>query len=75
MEYNSSREELIIPEYGRHVQNMVRHARSIENSKERQQFIILRAANINVASRIERAACLEPGLVGDGHPTSLKNRA
>ncbi len=39
MEYNSSKEELIIPEYGRHIQNMVRHARTIENPAERQQFI------------------------------------
>ncbi len=39
MEYNSSREELIIPEYGRHVQNMVRYARAIENNEERQHFI------------------------------------
>ena len=39
MEYNSSREELIIPEYGRHIQNMVRHARTIENDEERQAFI------------------------------------
>lgn len=39
MEYNSSKEELIIPEYGRHVQNMVRYARTIENPEHRQQFI------------------------------------
>ncbi|MEZ4954170.1 MAG: DUF4290 domain-containing protein [Saprospiraceae bacterium] len=39
MEYNSNKEELIIPEYGRHVQNMVRHARTIENPAQRQQFI------------------------------------
>ena len=39
MEYNSSREELIIPEYGRHIQNMVRYARTIENPQKRQAFI------------------------------------
>ena len=39
MEYNSSRDLLIIPEYGRHVQKMVRSAREIENDAERQQFI------------------------------------
>lgn len=39
MEYNSSREELIIPEYGRHIQNMVRHARTIEDDEERQAFV------------------------------------
>lgn len=38
MEYNSSRELLVIPEYGRHVQNMVRYARTIENPDERQAF-------------------------------------
>jgi uncharacterized membrane protein YgcG len=39
MEYNSSREELIIPEYGRHIQNMIRYARGIEEKEKRQQFI------------------------------------
>jgi hypothetical protein len=39
MEYNSKREELIIPEYGRHVQGLIRHARTIENRDERQHFI------------------------------------
>ena len=39
MEYNSSRELLVIPEYGRHVQGMVRHARTIENPEERQVFV------------------------------------
>ena len=39
LEYNSSRDKLRIPEYGRHVQNMVRHARTIEDDAMRQQFI------------------------------------
>jgi len=39
MEYNSSREELIIPEYGRHIQDMVRYARTIEDPDQRQMFI------------------------------------
>lgn len=39
MEYNSQREELIIPEYGRHVQNLIGQAKEIENPKERQAFI------------------------------------
>lgn len=39
LEYNSSRPLLIIPEYGRHIQNMVRHARGIEHDGERQAFI------------------------------------
>jgi hypothetical protein len=39
MEYNSNKEELIIPEYGRNVQNMIRYARTIPNREERQHFI------------------------------------
>jgi hypothetical protein len=38
MVYNSSLEELIMPEYGRNVQQLVRHAQGIENYQERQQF-------------------------------------
>lgn len=36
MEYNSQREELIIPEYGRHIQKLIQHAKTIENDEERQ---------------------------------------
>jgi uncharacterized membrane protein YgcG len=39
MEYNSKREELVIPEYGRHIQNMIRYAKSIPDRNKRQQFI------------------------------------
>lgn len=39
MEYNSSRELLIMPEYGRNVQLMVQHAKTIENDEERQAFV------------------------------------
>ncbi|MEK7257428.1 MAG: DUF4290 domain-containing protein [Bacteroidota bacterium] len=39
MEYNSKREELIIPEYGRHVQGLIRHARTISDREERQAFV------------------------------------
>ncbi|MCB0520471.1 MAG: DUF4290 domain-containing protein [Lewinellaceae bacterium] len=39
MEYNSNKEELIIPEYGRNVQNMIRYARNIPNRDERQHFV------------------------------------
>jgi hypothetical protein len=35
MEYNSEREHLVIPEYGRHIQKMVNHALTIENREER----------------------------------------
>ena len=35
MEYNTSREKLILPEYGRNIQEMVRHAMTIEDRDER----------------------------------------
>ena len=38
MDYNSSREELIIPEYGRNVQKMIQYAKQIEDAEERQVF-------------------------------------
>ena len=38
MEYNSQREHLIIPEYGRNVQNLIAHAKGIENPELRQAF-------------------------------------
>ena len=39
MNYNTSREQLIIPEYGRHVQKMVKHATSIADKSERQKCV------------------------------------
>ncbi len=39
MEYNSERDLLVIPEYGRNVQNLIRYARTIENREERQAFV------------------------------------
>jgi Domain of unknown function (DUF4290) len=39
MEYNSNKEELIIPEYGRNVQAMIRYAREIPDRPTRQRFI------------------------------------
>lgn len=39
MEYNSKKEELIIPEYGRNVQAMIRYAREIPDRPTRQRFI------------------------------------
>ncbi len=39
MEYNSTRPQLVISEYGRNVQRLIRHARTIENKEERQLFI------------------------------------
>jgi len=35
LEYNSEREHLIIPEYGRHIQKLVNHCMAIENEEER----------------------------------------
>lgn len=35
MEYNSVRQQLILPEYGRNIQNMVQHAMNIEEKDER----------------------------------------
>ena len=39
MEYNSAREDLIIPEYGRNVQKLINHAKTIEDPAYRQKFI------------------------------------
>lgn len=39
LEYNSNREKLIIPEYGRNVQKLINHAKSIEQDDERQLYI------------------------------------
>ncbi len=39
MEYNSEKPLLIIPEYGRNVQMLVKHATTIENDEERQAFV------------------------------------
>lgn len=39
MEYNSEKENLIIPEYGRHVQNLVDEAKQIEDPGKKQVFM------------------------------------
>lgn len=39
MEYNTEREHLVIREYGRHVQNLIEFAKSIEDREERQQTV------------------------------------
>jgi len=36
MQYNSRREGLIIPEYGRHVQKLVEHIKKVEDKEKRQ---------------------------------------
>ena len=35
MEYNTTRDRLIIPEYGRNVQKMVQHCLELDNREER----------------------------------------
>lgn len=37
MDYNSSRKKLVLPEYGRHIQQMVDHAVTIEDREERMR--------------------------------------
>ena len=39
MEYNTEREQLIIPEYGRHVQKMINHAASLKDKIEQQKCV------------------------------------
>ena len=38
LEYNTKREHLIIPEYGRHLQKMINHAKSRETKEERNKL-------------------------------------
>ncbi|WP_411768553.1 DUF4290 domain-containing protein [Winogradskyella sp. A3E31] len=37
LEYNTEREHLIIPEYGRHLQKMINHAKALEDKEERNK--------------------------------------
>lgn len=37
IEYNTEREKLIIPEYGRHMQKMINHTVTIEDREERNK--------------------------------------
>ncbi|MCD6178430.1 MAG: DUF4290 domain-containing protein [Bacteroidales bacterium] len=39
MDYNSTREKLIIPEYGRNVQKMIYHALTMEDREKRTAFV------------------------------------
>ena len=39
MEYNSQRELLIIPEYGRNIQKLIKYAKTIEKKELRQAFV------------------------------------
>ena len=38
LEYNSSRNKLVISEYGRHIQKLVEHAMTLDDRKERQKM-------------------------------------
>lgn len=39
LEYNTEREHLIIPEYGRHMQKMITHAKTRETKEERNKLV------------------------------------
>lgn len=39
MKYNTEKEDLVIPEYGRHIQNLINYAKKIENREERQAMV------------------------------------
>jgi len=39
LEYNTSRNRLVISEYGRHIQKLVEHAIEIKDKKDRQRFV------------------------------------
>ncbi len=39
IEYNSEKENLIISEYGRHIQNLINYAKTIEDQQEQQAFV------------------------------------
>lgn len=38
MEYNSQKEDLVIAEYGRNIQDLINHAKTIEDDEKRQAF-------------------------------------
>ena len=39
MQYNTTKDHLTMPEYGRHIQNMINHAISLTEKKERQDCV------------------------------------
>ena len=53
MEYNSNRPNLLMREYGRHIQKMVDYVKTIENREKRQQ---------NAEAIIEMMAFFNPGI-------------
>ncbi len=50
LEYNSDRSNLIIPEYGRHLQKMVKHCVSLEDAEERNKMA---KAIVNVMGNLQ----------------------
>ncbi len=40
MNYNTSRSKMIIPEYGRHIQDLIDHATKLEDRKERNEMVL-----------------------------------
>ena len=39
LEYNASREKLVLPEYGRNIQRLVQYAKTIEDAEKRQWYV------------------------------------
>ena len=37
MDYNTQREKLVLPEYGRHVQKMIEQVKAIEDKEKRSE--------------------------------------
>ena len=40
MNYNTSRSKMIIPEYGRHIQQLIDHATELEDKEERNKMVL-----------------------------------
>ena len=41
MQYNTARNHLILPEYGRNVQKMVEHASNVKDKTEREKLSLI----------------------------------
>ena len=60
LEYNSSRNKLVISEYGRHIQKLVEHA--VSSAKERGEWERLEVRGVDISGRPQA----QPIAVGDG---------
>ena len=72
MEYNTTRNHLILPEYGRNVQNMIAHAMEIEDKDERNraaQAIIDKATAVAQANSTAVATAAALKLITDAAAT------